>query len=343
MVFSFLLCFLLLISVLVHLAGFVGKVSGGVANQGRYARASGVRLDEITLEESPASEKIAVLPISGIISGARSEEGGGSMVETLKSALRRAEEDSEVKAVILKIDSPGGEVLASDEMYRAILDFQKRARKPVVASMGNLAASGGYYISAPCRWIVANEMTITGSIGVIMHGYNYRGLMDKLGLRPEVYKSGKFKDMLSPDRAPDQIPPEEREMMQRMINETYGRFKSVVQQGRGWSKSANGSLGRGLSSDWADYADGRVLTGREALEHGFVDQLGNFDDAVAQARKLAGLSHATVIQYQPHYDLADLFHLFGKSDARAIKVDLGMDLPRLQAGQMYFLSPTFVR
>src|SRR5690242_15201400 len=169
------------------------------------------------------------------------------MVEIIKAQLKHAEDDSHVKAVLLKVDSPGGEVLASDEINRALSDFQKKARKPVVASMGNLAASGGYYVSAPCRWIVANDLTITGSIGVIMHSYNYRGLMNKVGLRPETYKSGKFKDMLSGDRDPEEIPPQEREMIQSLINETYGKFKDVVADGRKRAADLNKGEGRKLS------------------------------------------------------------------------------------------------
>jgi len=200
------------------------------------------------------------------------------MVDLVKAQLDRAEEDDRVKAVILKVDSPGGEVLASDEIYREIADFQARvAKKPVIASMGNLAASGGYYVSAPCRWIVANELTITGSIGVIMHSWNYRGLMNKVGLRPQTYKSGKFKDMLSGERDPEEVPPEEREMVQKLIDDTYGKFKSVVAEGRKaahdknkGNKDAN-DQGRTLASDWSDYADGRVLSGKDAVQLGFVD------------------------------------------------------------------------
>src|SRR5581483_9776541 len=129
-------------------------------------------------------------------------------------------------------DSPGGEVLAADEISRAVSEFQDKSAKPVIVSMGSLAASGGYYVSAPCEWIVANELTITGSIGVIMHGYNYRGLLDKIGVRPEVFKSGKYKDMLSGSKSPEEITPEEKQMVQALINETYGKFKSVVAEGR---------------------------------------------------------------------------------------------------------------
>src|SRR5678815_3394990 len=153
--------------------------------------------------------------------------------------------------------------------------------------MGNLAASGGYYISAPCRWIVANELTITGSIGVIMHSWNYRGLMDKVGLAPQTYKSGKFKDMLSGERNPQEIPPEEKAMVQGLIDETYQKFRSIVAEGRKAAAAKNKGEGRELSDDWANYADGRVLSGTEAQRLGFVDQLGNFEDAVKRAKTIA--------------------------------------------------------
>ena len=124
-------------------------------------------------------------------------------VTYIKEQFKAAQSDSDVKAVILKVNSPGGEVMASDEVYNIIRKFEDKSGKPVVVSMGSLAASGGYYISSPCRWIVANELTITGSIGVIMHNYNYRLLFDKIGIRPQVIKSGRFKDMLSGEKEPD--------------------------------------------------------------------------------------------------------------------------------------------
>jgi protease-4 len=275
-----------------------------------------------------------------VIIGQGGDEHGMASAEVVKAELKRAAEDDDVKAVILKVDSPGGEVLASDEIYRAITDFQKRRNgKPVIASMGDLAASGGYYISCPCRWIVAHQMTITGSIGVIMHTWNYRGLMDKVGVLPQVYKSGKFKDMLSGEREPSQIPAQEREMVQTLIDETFGRFKAVVAEGREWARQKNRAAGVALSPDWADYADGRVLSGSEAFKLGFVDQLGTFDDAVEHAKQIAGISTANVVQYQQRYEFADFLRMFGKEDSRALKVELGPDLPKLRAGQLYFLCP----
>jgi protease-4 len=240
------------------------------------------------------------------------------------------------------VDSPGGEVLASDDIARAIRKFEGSSKKPVIVSMGSLAASGGYYVSAPCSWIVANELTITGSIGVIMQGWNYRGLMDKVGVRPEVYKSGKFKDMLRGSKTPEEITPEERAMVQKLIDETYAKFKSVVADGRKAAHDENDDA-KPLVSNWADYADGRVLSGKEAYDLGFVDQLGSYDDAIAKAKKLGDVEDtANVVVYRQRNELAELFGIFGKSETRAIKVDLGLDLPKLQAGRMYFLSPLFL-
>jgi len=207
-------------------------------------------LDEVITEDNDAANKIAVIEVDGIITSRSMDQGGYNMVDLIKAQFKRAEDDDKVKAVILKVDSPGGEVLASDEIYRIIGDFQKKTHKPVIGSMGNLAASGGYYVSAPCRWIVANDLTITGSIGVILHTWNYRGLMNKVGLRPQTYKSGKFKDMLSGEREPEEIPPEdlkkEREMVQSLIDDTYNKFKGVVASGRQQAAKENKEKGRPL-------------------------------------------------------------------------------------------------
>jgi protease IV len=166
--------------------------------------------------------------------------------------------------------------------------------------------------------------------------------MDKVGVRPETFKSGKYKDMLSGSREPDSITSEEREMVQALIDETYGKFKSVVAEGRKSAHEKNNDKGRVLSEDWVDYADGRILSGSEALKLGFVDELGTFDDAVKRAKAIGGIGKANLVQYQQRFDLSDLFRLFGQADSKAVKVDLGMDMPKLQAGHLYFLSPTFL-
>jgi protease-4 len=343
MIFALFLLLLLIVVVFLNAGHVASRVlHGGSA----HTRTVGPKLEEVITEDNEAANKIAVVEIEGIITSRIMDQGGYNLVDLIKAQFKHAEEDLKVKAVILKVDSPGGEVLASDEIYRVISDFQKKSPKPVIGAMGNLAASGGYYVSAPCRWIVANDLTITGSIGVIMHTWNYRALMNKVGLRPETYKSGKFKDMLSGERNEDEIPAEEREMVQTLIDQTYGRFTNVVAKGREQAHSRNKDAkdkGRTLSRDWTDYADGRVLSGTEAYKLGFVDELGNFEDAVKRAKTLAGISDANLIQYQQRFDLSDLFRLFGQSEGRVVKVDLGVEAPKLQVGQLYFLSPTFAR
>jgi protease-4 len=303
---------------------------------------AGPKLQEIWIKDSESRNKVVIIPVEGVITSQGLGRSGFSMVDVIKDQFKHAAEDKHVKAVILKVNSPGGEVLASDDIYQIVEDFQNKSGKPVVAAMGSLAASGGYYVSAPCRWIVANELTITGSIGVIMHGYNFRGLMDKLGVRPEVFKSGKFKDMLSPDKREQDITQEEREMIQSMVNETFDKFKSVVAEGRADAAKQNGGStdpGRALAENWQQYADGRILSGKEALKLGFVDEVGNFEAAVKRAQKLAGISEANLVQYQQVLDLGDLLGIFGKSEARTLKIDLGLDTPRLQTGRLYFICP----
>jgi protease-4 len=337
---------LFVLSLLGHFAGLTRVViphSRGGTDRSR-------NLEEVVIEATNSDQKIAVIEVDGIISSGEVDRTGVDMVQNIKDQLQMAERDLDVKAVILKVNSPGGEVLASDEINRAISQFEDQTHKPVVASMGTLAASGGYYISAPCRWIVADELTLTGSIGVIMHAYNYRQLMDKVGIRPQVFKSGRFKDMLSGERDEKNMTPEEKQtrdqedqMVQALIDETYNKFKEAVKTGRERAAKENQGKGKALVEDWQDFADGRVLSGKQALQFGFVDELGDLDTALKRAKTLTGIARANVVQYRIPFDLGSvLLHLFGKSDTPALKVDLGMDLPRLEAGRMYFIAPLTV-
>ncbi len=294
---------------------------------------------EVVVEDNGSRNKIAVMNLQGVISGQAFDSSGYSIVEYLKDQFSVCEDDDAIKAVIMKVDSPGGEVLASDEISRVIAEFQKKSGKPVISSMGSLAASGGYYVSAPCQWIVANELTMTGSIGVIMSGYNWRGLMDKVGIQPLVFKSGKMKDMLSPSKPLDAITDEERAIIQGIITASYDRFKEVVVEGRNFAADANNGAGRVLADNWVNFADGRILTGKEAYDIGFVDELGNFDTAVRRAKKLAGIQSANLVAFQQPFKFGSLLRLLGESEAKSVKIDLGLDLPKLQAGRLYFLPP----
>ena len=334
MILALVLIVLLGLSVVANMGYFFG---GLLKVDGAARRDAEPRLEEMVVQDNDASQKIALIDVDGVISEA-SARGGYNLVDLIKAQLKRAKKDSHVKAVLLKVNSPGGEVLASDEIYKALVEFQSGENaKPVIAQMGSLAASGGYYISVGSRWIVANELTITGSIGVIMSAMNYRGLMDKVGLAPMVFKSGKYKDMLSGSRAPDQISPEEKQMVQDLINEVFTRFKTVVADGRGRAGKLNGGTGQRLAADWKDYADGRVFSGTEAFRLGFVDEIGDFDTAVKRTRKIAGIESANLVQYRQVVDLTDFLGLFGKSPDTRIKVDLGFEAPKLQAGKLYFL------
>lgn len=193
--------------------------------------------------------------------------------------LDAARVDKSVKAVVLRINSPGGSAAASQELYQAIRRL--RAEKPVVCSMGDAAASGGYYMAAACTKIYANPATLTGSIGVISQFMNAESLLKKLGIQGNTFKSGKFKDAGSPFR---QLRPDERQLFQAMIGDIYQKFVSDVVDGR--KAATKGKLTR---AELLKIADGRVLTGRQAKQKLLIDELGGLYEAVAEAGKLGGI------------------------------------------------------
>jgi protease IV len=341
----------LILFVLSLFTNFV-SISHSVIPRPRASSERNRGLEEIVTEKTNSDNKIAVIEVDGVIGSGQIDSSDLTLVDFVNEQLKMAAHDSDVKAVILKVNSPGGEVMASDEINKAITSFQEQTHKPVICSMDSLAASGGYYISVPCRWIVANELTITGSIGVIMHGYNYRLLMDKIGIQPHVFKSGRFKDMLSGEQEPDTSKlseqdrrnrDQEDQMVQSLIDETFGKFKEVVKTGREHAAALNNGKGKTLVDDWQDYADGRVFSGKQALAFGFVDELGDFEAAVNRAENIAGIPSANLVEYRMQFDLASVMsRIFGKTEVPAIKVDLGMDLPKLEAGRLYFITPMTV-
>lgn len=340
MILSIVLMCVLALIVLLNLGSFLEGIVGVEAAGSRFA---GPRLEEMIMEDNGSANKIAVVRIEGIISGDPLGRGGITMVDIIKAELARASNDKRVKAVILKVDSPGGEVLASDDIARALADFQELSEKPIIVSMGSLAASGGYYVSAPCQWIVANKLTITGSIGVIMEAWNYRALMTKVGLKPFVFKSGENKDMLSGTRDIIEIPAEEREIIQSFVSQAYSQFTNVIVEGRSWAAEMNGDDAKPLAGNWTQFADGRILSGEEAYELGFVDQVGNFDDAVETALSIANIESANLVEYRQRHDFGDLLSLFGESEAQSVKLDIGVRLPpQLQAGRCYFIWSSFL-
>lgn len=220
---------------------------------------------------------IGVIKIEGTIMGGSGSIGiFGSQpgADSIIKQLREAEKDDNVEAVVLRINSPGGAAAASREIRDQVVKLGKSGKK-VVASMGDVAASGGYMVACAADKILANPSTTTGSIGVIMQLQNTEELYDKLGIRTITIKSGPHKDMGSPDRP---LTEEEREILQSMIDDMYDQFVSVVAEGRNMTKE-----------EVRQVADGRVFTGRQALELGLVDQLGDFYDAVEVAKEMAGI------------------------------------------------------
>ncbi len=231
-------------------------------------------------------DTIAVVPVEGTIAPAANALGGTQPTTTpegLADALRQAEQDTSVVAVVLEVNSPGGGVTASDEMHQSILDFRENTGKPVVVSMGDTAASGGYYISTAADRIVANETTLTGSLGVIFQLNNFAEAADKYGIKQVVIKSGEYKDMGNAFR---EMRPDEREIFQSIVDESYSEFVDVISEGR-----------RIPEDRVREIADGRVYSGSQARDLGLVDSFGDLDEASATAGTLADTKDTTVVRY----------------------------------------------
>lgn len=244
--------------------------------------------------QGEGARKIAVVNVQGeIVSGSEGFLGSAEATSgNLISQLEQARNDDAVSAVVLRLNTPGGSVVASDEIAREIAEV-RRSGKAVVASMDEVAASGGYFVATGANSIVANPSTITGSIGVIMVLLNLEGAAGKLGVEPIVVKAGRLKDIGSPFR---DMTPGERRIFQRLLDEAHVRFMNVVSQGRQMPMRRV----RGI-------ADGRILSGEQAREAGLVDRLGTFDDAVAEARRLERLSEASVVEYERPFSFSDFF------------------------------------
>jgi protease IV len=243
--------------------------------------------------------------------------------------MEQARNDDRVRAIVLEVDSPGGEVTAADMIYHAVA--KTRSRKPVVVYMESLAASGGYYVSCGGQYLMANETSITGSIGVIIQTLNYEQLFNKIGLASVVFKSGKFKDMLNGDRP---ITPEERDYIQGFVMKTYEQFLGVVSKERNVPADV---LRNGV-------ADGRILSARDALDNKLIDGLGQIEDAFAKARELGNAPDARIVKYGPPFSLGRVFRMLMKAGDHKIEVTMpGEITPRLESGRFYFLPSFYAR
>jgi protease-4 len=301
----------------------VGRISGG-----------GIRTEplqkyrEVLIQRGSrgTSDRIALIVMRGLISTSIPGNTGDNMVDDMRFALQQARDDDRVKAVVLEIDSPGGEVTASDIIYNAVT--KTRAKKPVVVYMDSLAASGGYYVSCGGKYLMANETTITGSIGVIIQTLNYEQLFNKIGLASVVFKSGKFKDLLNGARP---LMPEEREFVQSFVMKTYDKFLGIVAKERNLPAE-------GLRNS---IADGRILSGKDALENKLIDAVGQIEDAYAKAKQLGGAPDAMIVKYAAPFSLGRFFRALGESHSK-LQLELPKQfMPQLESGRAYFLPSIY--
>ncbi len=227
--------------------------------------------------EGPSKSRSVLASLGGRV-GVVDLDGVIVSADRFREMMEKMAEAPNVKAVVLRINSPGGGVAASQEIHRELLRFRRETKKPVVVSMESVAASGGYYAAVASDRIVANPGTITGSIGVILQWVNYGDLLEWAKLRPITFKSGLLKDAGNPTR---ELTEEEKQYFQQLTERLRGQFRRAVEEGRG-AHLKPGTLDR--------MADGRVVTGDEALELGLVDEIGDYRDAVDRAAHLGGLS-----------------------------------------------------
>jgi protease-4 len=260
-------------------------------------------------------DKVALIDVEGVIVNARTSGvlfgGGDNPVSLFRERLDAAADDPHVKAVVVRINSPGGAVTASDIMYRDLCNFRKHTGKPVVACMMDVAASGGYYLAVGCDRVYAHPSTVTGSIGVIMSLYNASVLFGMIGLKSDPIKSGPNKDLGNPGR---DMTPEERAILQGMVDGFYARFVAVVAEGRHMPEDRVRAL-----------ADGRVFTGVEAHKLGLVDEVGYLEDAVQAAKDMACLKDAAVVAY----DRCDGYRgsIYAAAPKVPSQINVKLDLP----------------
>ncbi len=261
--------------------------------------ASELPFTEEIIEEGNETKKIVVLDVNGVIQDTSDAESlfqsAGYNHQGFMKRLEYIKEDDSVKGIILKVNSPGGGVVESAEIHDKLIEIQKETKKPVYISMGSMAASGGYYISAGAKKIFASEETLTGSLGVIMQGVNYEGLADKYGVDFVTIKSGQYKDIMSPTR---QMTEEERQILQNMINNSYAGFVEVIAEGRGMTTEQVKKI-----------ADGRIYDGRQAKELNLIDDFGYLEDVIKQMMEQEKLKGAKVVRYTDAIGFGSLLNL----------------------------------
>jgi len=287
-------------------------------------------------------EKIAIIPVEGMLANVRT---GGLLQATenplslFTQELEKAENDSAVKAVVLRVNSPGGTVTTSDAMYLLIKRFKARTHKPVIASAQEVDASGAYYVSCAADKIVAQSTSLVGSIGVIFETMQFEGALDKLGITAGAIKSGSLKDMGSPFRA---MKPQEQAVMKGMVEEYFTKFIGIVTKNRPVTEQPVTELSQYEESGYAGTYSGRVYSGERAKELGLVDETGLLEDAVKLAKKMANASNASVVMYSRPYGYGG--SIYASNSVPAPRADvMRLELPGaseyLPAGFYYIWAP----
>jgi protease-4 len=307
-------------------AVFVGCVTVNIVPQ--------VQPVQEKLLEGKGAAKVLLVDVSGLISN---EEVSGalgmdkpSMVARIKEELRKAAKDKDLKGVVLRIDSPGGTVTASDLIHHEIMEFKKEKKVPVYASIMSLGTSGGYYIASAADKIYAHPTSVTGSIGVITVKFNIGGLMQKVGVEQYTIKSGELKDFFSIFKPATD---EELRVMQGIIDNMYDRFLTVVEEGR------NGTLTR---EQIATLADGRPYTAEQALEAGLIDGIKYLDGAIEAMKEANGMEEARVVVYRrPGAYKENIYSALGTESAGSLNIHIDADtLMRSRSVRfMYLWSP----
>lgn len=313
-----LLAVLLMFSVMVNLGvlavTFVGREVA--ASTGPFHKRSHLQ-EEWT--EGKGDLKVLRLDLSGVIM--RGSPGGGlfgggiDMVESMKRKIKAAEEDRNVRAIVLEVNSPGGAVTSTDEIYKALMDFKQSGKdRRVIAFVRDMAVSGSYWVSVAGDRIIAEPTSVIGSIGVLLQSYNWSDLSKKIGVTDTTIKSGENKDLLNPFR---KTSPEQKELLQRVIDGNFDLFKEVVRENRGLNRE-----------DLDLIADGRIMTAHRALETGLIDQIGYWDDVMACTKEVLGVENFRTIRYRQR---RNLFEVFASATARELGSLFRAKAPRLMS------------
>ncbi|HSI67868.1 MAG TPA: signal peptide peptidase SppA, partial [Planococcus sp. (in: firmicutes)] len=255
---------------------------------------------EYVIEEGNANERIAVLSVDGIIqdtgTGGSLFGGAGYNHQFFMEQLEQVKEDGTIQAVVLKVNTPGGGVIESAQIYDKITEIQEETGKPFYVAMGGMAASGGYYISAPAEKIFVHRETLTGSIGVIMESINYAELADNLGIDFVTIQSGEYKDIMSPTR---EMRDDERMMLEDMLNDSYESFVDIIVEGREMM----------TEEEVREVADGRIMNGRQAVEANLADDFGYEEDVVEALKEDFDMANPEVFEYGMSGGFGSMFGL----------------------------------